>query len=412
MTVLVNHRAAAFVVGTFVSLSLSLSFSLCACKRTEKPTEKTPSENAPLRGPSANEPKPAGSGPELRAAQVPAEERPTTGEAKDPLKSADADMREVLVEYDRMGAKPISNLSVEEARKQPTLFDAQASLLKKKGKSAPPLPVMKTEDRKNPGPGGQMKVRIYTPKLDDKSKDKGPVGVVVYYRGGGFVLGDLDTYDPSARAIANGARAIVVAPDYRRAPEHKFPAAHDDAFAAYEWVVKNAPSFGGDPKRVAVAGESAGGNLAANVALMARERKDKGLQQPVHQLLIYPMAQTSLETRSYKEWANAKPLDRAAMSWFFDKLARTPQDKEDKRLELVSASMKGAAPATIVLAEIDPLASDGEALHKRLEDEGVKAEKKTYEGVTHEFFGLGASVADAKNAEEWATGRLKDALAR
>jgi acetyl esterase/lipase len=406
----VNHRTAALVVGTLVSFSLSCS--LAGCKRTEKPTEKTPSENAPLRGPSANEPRPPASGPELRAAQVPQEERPANGEVKDPLKSADSDMREVLVEHNGLGAKPISSLSVEEARKQPTLFDAQASLLKKKGKSAPPLPVMKTEDRKIPGPGGQMRVRIYTPKLDDKGKGRGAPGVVVYYHGGGLVLGDIDTYDPSARAIANGAQAIVVSADYRRAPEHKFPAAHDDALAAYEWAVKNAPSFGGDPKRVAVAGESAGGNLAANVALMARDRKDKGMQQPVHQLLIYPMAQTSLETRSYKEWANAKPLDRATMAWFFDKIVRTPQDKEDKRLQLVTASMKGAAPATIVLAEIDPLASDGEALHKRLEDEGVKTEKKTYEGVTHEFFGLGASVADAKNAEEWATGRLKDALAR
>jgi len=402
---LVNHRIAVIGLGALVSLLVSLG----GCKRTDEPTEKTPSENAPLRGPSANAPRTAASGPEIRAAQLPAEER-TNGEAKDPLKSADEDMREVLVEQTGMGAKPLSSLNVEEARKQPTLFDAQASLLKKKGKTAPPLPVAKTEDRKIPGPGGQIPIRIYTPKLEGKAKDKGPPGVVLYFHDGGFVLGDIETYDPSARAIANGAQAIVVSADYRRAPEHKFPAAHDDAFAAYEWVVKNASSFGGDPKRVAVAGEGAGGNLAANVALTARDRK--GLQQPVHQLLIYPMAQTSPETRSHKEWANAKPLDHATTAWFLEKIVTTPKDKEDKRLQLVSAPMKGVAPVTMVIAEIDPLASDGEALHKRLEDEGVKVEKKTYEGVTHQFFGLGAAVADAKKAEEWAAGRLKDALAR
>ncbi len=400
----VNHRTAALVLGVLVSLSAP------ACKGSEKPTDKTPSENAPLRGQSATSP-PA-SGPALRAAQMPPEERPTHVEAKDPLKSADGDMREVLVEHNGLGAKPIANLGVEEARKQPTLFDAQASLSKKKGKGAPPPIAMKTEDRKIPGPGGQLAIRVYTPKVEGKAKEKGPLGVVVYYHGGGFVLGDIDAYDASARAIANGAQAVVVSADYRRAPEHKFPAAHDDAFAAYEWVVKNAGSIGADPKRIAVAGEGAGGNLAANVALMARDRKDKGMQQSLHQLLIYPMAQTSFETRSYKEWANAKPLDRATMAWFLEKIVRTPQDKEDKRLQLVESAMKGAPPATIVIAEIDPLASDGEALAKRLEDEGVKVDKKTYEGVTHQFFGLGASVADAKNAEEWASGRLKDALAR
>lgn len=391
-----------------LSSALSLALALSACEKREPPNaERAPSETVP-----APAPVPAASSPELRSGKVTTPEPPADVEPKDALKVADADMRKDLAELDALGAKPISSLGVEEARKQPTLFDAQTALLKKEGKPPTPLAMAKVEDRKIPGPAGQIPIRIYAPKLDGKAdgKAKEALGVVVYFHGGGFVLGDLNSYDASARAIAKGAQAIVVAPDYRRAPEHKFPAAHDDAFAAYEWVVKNAAAIGGDPKRVAVAGESSGGNLAANVALMARDRKDKGTPQPLHQLLIHPIAQTSLDTRSYKEWANGKPLDKATMGWFFDKLVRTPEDKRDPRLQLVDASMKGVAPATIVLAEIDPLWSDGEMLYHAINEAGVKAEKKTYDGVTHGFFGLGASVGDAKSAEEWATGRLKDAL--
>ncbi|MBX3207052.1 MAG: alpha/beta hydrolase [Labilithrix sp.] len=390
-----------------LSALLVSSALLASCEKRSQPvTERTPIENVP-HAPAPAAPPAAAPAPELRSAKMTGHEQTANVETKDALKAANADMRKVLGELDTL-AKPIANLSVEDARKQPTLFDAQTALLKKEGKAPEPLPMAKIEDRKISGPGGQIPIRIYVPKVEGKGKV--PPGVVVYYHGGGFALGDLNTYDASARAIAKGAEAIVIAPDYRRAPEHKFPAAHDDAFAAYEWVVKNAGSLGGDPKRVALAGEGAGGNLAANVALTARDKKDSGIQQPLHQLLIHPIAQTSLETRSYKEWANARPLDKATMGWFFDKLVRKPEDKRDPRLQLVDSSMKGVAPATIVLAEIDPLWSDGEMLYHAIHEGGVKAEKKTFEGVTHGFFGLGGSVADAKRAEDWATGRLKDAL--
>ncbi|MBX3202276.1 MAG: alpha/beta hydrolase [Labilithrix sp.] len=385
-----------------------LALTLSSCEKREPPSgERTPTENMPP-APAPVPPPPAAPAPELRSGKMTSPEQTADVESKDALKVADSDMKKELAELDALGAKPIATLGVAEARKQPTLFDAQTALLKKEGKTPTPLAMAKVDDRKVPGPAGQIPLRIYVPKLE--GKEKGTPGVIVYYHGGGFVLGDLNSHDASARAIAKGAQAIVVAPDYRRAPEHKFPAAHDDAFAAYEWVVKNAAAIGGDPKRIALAGESSGGNLAVNVALMARDRKDKGMQQPLHQLLIHPIAQTSLETRSYKEWSNGKPLDKATMGWFFDKLVRSPEDKRDPRLQLVDAPMKGVAPATIVLAEIDPLWSDGEMLYHAINEAGVKAEKKTYDGVTHGFFGLGASVGDAKSAEDWATGRLKDAL--
>ena len=323
--------------------------------------------------------------------------------AKDPLQAADADMRKVLEQLAALGGKPLATLSAEEARKQPTPADAVKALLTKEGKSTAPVEMAKVDSRKIPGAAGQVDARIYTPKTNDKK----PLPVIVYFHGGGWVIADLDVYDASPRALAKGANAIVVSCDYRRAPENKFPAAHDDAYAVYEWVTKNAASFGGDQKRIAVAGESAGGNLAANVAIMAR---DKGAIMPVHELLVYPVAQTTTETPSYLAWANAKPLDKAGMLWFVDKVIRTAADKSDPRLDLVHANLKGLPKTTIVQAEIDPLRSDGDMLATSLEAAGVSVDKKLYEGVTHEFFGMAGAVGDAKDAQSYATSRLKDAF--
>lgn len=317
---------------------------------------------------------------------------------KDALEAADFDMRDVLVELEALGAKSIATLTVAEARKQTSPADAVVSLLRKKFNHAAPLEMARVDNRR----AGTNAVRIYTPKADAT-----PLPVIVYFHGGGWVIADIDTYDASARALAQGAQAIVVSAEYRRAPEHKFPAAHDDAIAAYEWVTKNAASLGGDPRRIALAGESAGGNLALNVAIAARE---KGLTTPVHQLLIYPVTQTDMQTRSYVEWANAKPLDRAGMVWFAEKALRTPADRADPRISLIDANLRGLSPTTLVLAEIDPLRSDGELLAEHLGVAGVDVEQKLYTGVTHEFFGMGAYVADAKAAQEYATNRLRRAF--
>lgn len=377
-------------------VALSVPFAAVACDRSH-------SESSPR--PEDTPPPPQAVQPETHSAQLnpPGTSKAKLPEVKDPLKEADGDMKKVLVELDALGARPINTLPPDEARKQPTLADAMKALLQKEGKSTAPIEMSKVENRKIPGGGGTIDARIYTPK----SSDKKPYPVVAYWHGGGFVLGGLDTYDASARAIAKEANAIVVALDYRRAPEAKFPAAHDDAFAGYQWVVTNAASFGGDPKRIAVAGESAGGNLAANVAIAAR---DRGAAVPVHELLVYPVAGTNMSTDSYREWDNAKPLTKGMMTWFFDNYTRSPDDAKDPRMDLVDAKLQSLPKTTIILAEIDPLRSDGELLAKRLDAAGVSVDKKVYEGVTHEFFGLGAVVADAKSAESYAGDRLKDSF--
>lgn len=335
---------------------------------------------------------------------------PTTNvkpvELKNPVKEADADMRQVLEQLGSLGGKPIATLTPEEARKQPTPADAVRKLLASKGKSTAPIEMAKVEDRKFPGAGGELAARIYTPKVDAKLAKK-PLPIVAYWHGGGFVIADLDTYDATPRALAKNAEAIVVSLDYRRAPEAKFPSAHDDAFAGYQWVLKNAAAIGGDPKRIATAGESAGGNLAANVAIMAR---DKNVQMPVHQVLVYPVAQTNMNTKSYDEWQAGKPLDKAMMGWFVEKYTNGTTDLKDPRIALVDANLAGLPKTTIVLAEIDPLRNDGEMLRDKLEAAKVDVSEKTYQGMTHEFFGMGAAVADAKDAEEWASERLKDSF--
>lgn len=324
-------------------------------------------------------------------------------EAKDPMKAADSDMKEVLEQLGAMNVKPLSTLTPEEARKQPSPADAVRAVLEKKGKSTNPLPVKAIQAKKIPVGQGTVDARVYVPESDGKK----PLPVILYFHGGGWVLANLDTYDASARGLANESKAIVVSADYRHAPEAKFPAAHEDAFAAYQWVLSNAASLGGDPRRIAIAGESAGGNLAINTAMAAR---DKGLQMPVAQLLVYPVATTTMDSKSYQEWANAKPLDKAGMKWFADTIAKSPEDLVDKRLDLVHADLHGLPPTSIVLAEIDPLRTDGDLLADKLESVGVKVKKKVYEGVTHEFFGMGAVVSDAKAAMSWAGDELEDAF--
>lgn len=378
---------------------LTVAASTLACSRDR---ERTTRRDEPrVAEPVGERPDAATPSPAMTPASRTEEPRPV--QPRDPLAVVDSDMKKVLQAMTALGAKPLSTLTPQEARHQPTPADAVKVVLKQENKPIEPLAMAKIENRKIPTGQGNLDVRIYTPRTDDKA----PLPVVVYWHGGGFVIANLDTYDATPRALAEEADAIVVSAHYRQAPERKFPAAHDDAFAAYQWVVKNAAAFGGDPKRIAVAGESAGANLAANVAIQAR---DKASFVPLHALLVYPVAQTDMTTASYQEWSNAKPLDKAAMSWFVDKYARTPADLTDPRISLIDANFQGFPPTTIVLAEVDPLRTDGELLQKRLEAAGVKVARKTYEGVTHEFFGMGAVVGDAKDAEEWAGDRLADAF--
>ena len=317
---------------------------------------------------------------------------------------ADKDMQAVLDAHAGLKPKAIEKISPAEARQQPTPADAVNVVLKKQGKSTDPealVPGVKSVDRTIAGAAGQIPARIYTPD------GAGPFPVIVYYHGGGWVMGDKQVYDGGARGLAKQANAVVVSADYRLAPEHKFPASWDDAMAAYKWALENAASIKGDPKKVALAGESAGGNLAVATAIAAR---DAGLQAPVHVLAVYPVAQTSLNTQSYNKNANAKPLSRAMIKWFVDKVTNSPADLKDPRFSLVDAKLQGLPPVTIINASIDPLQSDGVMLEGALKKAGVAVERKNYEGVTHEFFGMAAVVQDAKDAQEYAGKRLKQAF--
>lgn len=312
------------------------------------------------------------------------------------LPKPNQEMKTVLDSLEKKGGKPIEQLSPADARKQPTPTDAVKTVMSQKSVKKP-VDKLSVKDIKIDGAYGTINARMYKPE------GKGPFPIVVYYHGGGWVIADIDVYDASPRSLATQTKAIFIAPEYRQGPEHKFPAAHEDAFAAYQWVLKNAQSFGGDPKRIAVAGESAGGNLALNVAIMAR---DKGLQLPTHELLVYPVAGTDMNNVSYKENSNAKPLNKAMMGWFMDQYLRNPEDKKDPRIDLMKANFRGLSPATIITAEIDPLRVEGKELSEKMEAQGVDVTYRNYEGVTHEFFGMAPVLKEAQEAQEEASAKL------
>ena len=324
---------------------------------------------------------------------------------RDTPAKADGPMQKVLDELASLGGKPIETLSPEEARQQPTPTDAVKSLLRKDGKDPSDDMGVKTSDITSPGAAGPIQARIYKPH--DHSEDK-LHPVVVYFHGGGFVIADLDVYDGGPRGVSKMADVIVVSVHYRQAPEHHFPAAHDDALAAYRWVLENAQTFRGDPQKVAVMGESAGGNLAIGVSMMAR---DAGLPAPKHQVLVYPVAGVDMDNESYVENADAKPLNKPMMKWFVKHIFANEADAQDPRINIVEkANLSGLPSTTVICAEIDPLRTEGELLAEKLEQAGVDVRQKTFNGSTHEFFGMAAVVPDAAAAQTFAAHELKRAF--
>ena len=324
---------------------------------------------------------------------------------RDTPAKADGPMQKVLDELASLGGKPIETLSPEEARQQPTPTDAVKSLLRKDGKDPSDDMGVKTSDITIPGAAGPIQARIYKPH--DHSEDK-LHPVVVYFHGGGFVIADLDVYDGGPRGVSKMADVIVVSVHYRQAPEHHFPAAHDDALAAYRWVLENAQTFRGDPQKVAVMGESAGGNLAIGVSMMAR---DAGLAAPKHQVLVYPVAGVDMDNESYVENADAKPLNKPMMKWFVKHIFANEADAQDPRINIVEkANLSGLPSTTVICAEIDPLRTEGELLAEKLEQAGVDVRHKTFNGSTHEFFGMAAVVPDAAAAQTFAAHELKRAF--
>ncbi len=321
-----------------------------------------------------------------------------SGSQPSAMGKVDADEQAVLTAQQNLGAKPIENLSVAQARKQPSPADGVKQVLKDQGKNPNDSLKVETKDIHIEG----LKARVYRPENAVE-----PLPVIVYYHGGGWVIADLDTYDATPRIMAKETNAIVISVEYRHAPEHKFPAAHEDAFKAYKWVVKNVAKMGGDPKRIAVMGESAGGNLAINVSIKAR---DTHTPMPVYQALIYPVAGTDMNTPSYIENENAKPLNKPMMKWFVKNVLRD-KDKKDPRIDLVDyANLKGLPPTTVITAQIDPLRSEGQELAMKLNEAGVEVDGRTYPGVTHEFFGMGAVVGKAQTAEAVVASDLRHAF--
>ncbi len=305
-------------------------------------------------------------------------------------------IEKVLEAMAGMNLRAIEDMTPAEARAQ---MEATAA-----SRKAEPLPVARVENRTIPGPAGPIPVRIYWPN----AAGVGPA--IVYYHGGGHVIGSLDTHDLVARNLCGGAEAVVVSVDYRMGPEHRFPAAVEDSMAALEWVHANAASLGADPDRLGVHGDSAGANLAAVVAIIAR---DKGGPKLRLQSLIYPVADFRMGSASYTNFATGcGVLTADAMRWFRGHYLRTMDDATDWRASPVLApDLKGVAPAIIIAAECDVLHDEGLELGERLKAVGVPVERHEYQGMIHAFFGMMPAVDDAMNAQRAVWAAFKRAFA-
>jgi acetyl esterase len=264
--------------------------------------------------------------------------------------------------------------------------------------------VAKVEDLMIPGSGAAIPIRIYTPQ------GAGPFGALVYFHGGGWVVGDIELTDQPCRMLTNAAGCVTVSVGYRLAPEHKFPAGPEDCYAATRWVADNGAAIRVDPSRIAVGGTSAGGTLAAAVALMARDRSGPQL---AYQLLVYPATTSVLDTPSHREFArdNYYILSRADMEWFWGHYLANASDRTNPyACPAFAPILRGLPPARVVTAEFDPLRDEGEAFAARLREEGVPVELKRYAGVTHGFFGMPSVLNASKLAIAEAGAALRTAI--
>ncbi|MEM9731573.1 MAG: alpha/beta hydrolase [Myxococcota bacterium] len=251
------------------------------------------------------------------------------------------------------------------------------------------LPVV-AEDRSLSGPGGPIRARLYRPDAREA------VGAFLYLHGGGWVVGSIESHDERCRRIAHGASCIVVSIDYRLAPEHPYPAAVEDAYAAAEWLSAEAMKVGSTNARVAVGGDSAGGNLAAVVALMARDRAGPSFSS---QVLVYPAVDHDLGRPSVMENAEGYLLSRDDMKWYIEQYVPNAIDRNDPYFApLLAESLAGVAPALVITAGYDPLRDEGNAYAVRLEEAGVETEHHCYEGAVHGFLGWSHASAVARDA--------------
>ncbi|HET9292233.1 MAG TPA: alpha/beta hydrolase [Actinomycetes bacterium] len=304
------------------------------------------------------------------------------------------EIQELLDRLAASGRPPLHRQSVSQAR----AFHVQDA----PAQNGPAVPVAAVADRTVPGPGGELPVRVYTPE------GTGPFPIVVWFHGGGWVVGTLDTYDPLCRALAASVPAVVVSVGYRLAPEHRWPAAAEDAYAATLWASRNAAALGGAQHRLAVAGDSAGGNLAAVVALGARDRGGPAI---AFQLLVYPVLDAAGDTASWREHAEGFYLTAAGMRWYWDHYLGGADGAAPDASPLRAAFFGGLPPALVVGAEHDILRDEGEAYAARLRDAGVAATASRYEGMVHGFFRWRAVTGTADAALQEAATALRTALA-
>ena len=289
-----------------------------------------------------------------------------------------------------MGGRPLHELTPGEARSMALPPDL----------AGPEQPVHRVEDRHVPGPSGPIPVRVYTP-----AEGKRPA--LIYFHGGGFVLGNLDMADRPCRELANLSGCVVVSVDYRLAPEHRFPAAVDDAYAATRYVAAHPDQFGVDADAIAVGGESAGANLAAVTALRARDERAPRL---AFQLLVYPQVDFEDESPSMRDFADGHFLTRASIDYFAGHYLAKPADRRHPYASPLHADLRGLPPAFIITAECDPLRDQGEAYASQLQRAGVSVESRRYAGMIHPFFSLGGIVEGGKRAIADSAAVLRKAL--
>ncbi len=306
----------------------------------------------------------------------------------------DPQVKTVLDQMASLNGPPIQELGVTEAR---ALLESLAAI------GGPPAEVASVEDRTFSGPAGDVPVRIYRP-----TDDAGPQPVLVWFHGGGWVLGSIEGSDLTCRNLAAQSGVVIVSVGYRLAPEHPYPSGLDDCYAALVWVTATAGDLGVDPDRVAVGGDSAGGNLAAVVALAARDRGGPAVR---FQLLVYPVTDALMSHPSVRDNGQGYMLTDDSMKWFIELYLGERGDPKDPLVSPVYADdLSGLPPALVITAEYDPLRDEGEAYGTRLQQDRVAAKVSRYDGMIHGFFSMGAIVDAARRATAEAADALRGAL--
>jgi acetyl esterase len=312
-------------------------------------------------------------------------------ESKADDRRLDPQARAFLETAKKSGAKGFETLPVDEARKQ---FVGMGAL------AGPPEAVDKVTESML---SGGLHARVYSPA------GPGPKPALVYFHGGGWVLGSPDTIDGPCRRLANASGCVVISVDYPLAPEHRFPKPLEDCYAATAFIAGHSAMFGVDPQRIAVGGDSAGGNLAAAVTLMARDRKGPAI---AFQLLVYPVTNHAFDTPSYRAFREGYGLSEPAMRWFWSQYLARPDDGVNPLASPLRGELRGLPPAFVITAEFDPLRDEGEAYAARLRAAGVRVEARRYDGQLHGFFQMGAVMNRGKQAIDDAAAALRAALGR